>query len=322
MDKTYILDIKNDNSNNFVLKIGNIKNLKNIDLDVDKSVERCKKALTDNNLSEVHDILDILNQLTEYGDKRFSDLNILYKLREIILFHENMDKKDIIDSMKILLLIKKFFRFLNSQITFRYNDENTHLINKVKEIRENITFKNLLKDNEYRKRNISIVDFETIFEFKKNFINDEEYYFIEEMYEFFKNQIYRQIKRAVLERSIESYMKILASKYEEGYYRSQEFGNLVKKNNLTNYKNFIETFDNNYLLYKFNTEDSSVNKINILMEILMVNFVNLPNIYRSFVIENIINNKKKHLDISNLFNDVDKNLEQIKRNKSLNAIMI
>ena len=95
MDKKYVIDIReNNDSNDFVINIGDICNLNALDLDINSCLANYKKALNKCDLEEASEILLVLKELTEYGDRRFSDATILFKIKEIILFYKNMDCKN------------------------------------------------------------------------------------------------------------------------------------------------------------------------------------------------------------------------------------
>lgn len=70
MDKKYVIDIReNNDSNDFVINIGDICNLNALDLDINSCLANYKKALNKCDLEEASEILLILKELTEYGDK-------------------------------------------------------------------------------------------------------------------------------------------------------------------------------------------------------------------------------------------------------------
>lgn len=324
MDKKYIVDIRNRNNyNDFVLDISDINNLNAIDLDINKNIDKCKRALENEELNEAYDFIKVLKNLTEYSDKRFSDINILFKIKEIILDYKRMDKENIVNSMEVLLKVRSFFRFLSGEISFKYDDKNTILIEEVKDIKNNIKIKisDLVDKKLYRNMNILVEEFDIVLQFKKAFEDDEEYCYIKDVYDFFRETIENKIKIAVSQKSIELYKDILKNKYDESFYKSKEFENLVNKNNINSYEEILVLFDKYYLLYKFNKEISKKEKGYILMKILLSNF-NIPKIYRVFVIENIMENRKSYMCIEDLFNDINKSLRNIRENSCLNAIII
>lgn len=321
MDKKYVIDIReNNDSNDFVINIGDICNLNSLDLDINSCLANYKKALNKCDLEEASEILLILKELTEYGDKRFSDATILFKIKEIILFYKNMDCKNIIDSMNILLKIRGFFNFLSSQITFEYDDENTPLIEEIKAIRDNVKIEELLDKNLYQNYNPSIEDLEVIERFLKNF-NYKNYEFLDDIYVFFEEKINRKIKN-LNKCKFEDIKNIFKDKYDNNFYESSEFKSLLNKNIIGDYKEFSLLVDKYYLIYRYNSLESYKEKRDILLKLLIGNLINVPKIYRDIIIENILENEKKYYEMNDFYDDVNKILEFIKKQNRLNAIII
>ena len=321
MDKKYVIDIReNNDSNDFVINIGDICNLNTLDLDINSCLANYKKALNKCDLEEASEILLILKELTEYGDKRFSDATILFKIKEIILFYKNMDCKNIIDSMNILLKIRGFFNFLSSQITFEYDDENTPLIEEIKAIRDNVKIEELLDKNLYQNYNPSIEDLEVIERFLKNF-NYKNYEFLDNIYVFFEEKINRKIKN-LNKCKFEDIKNIFKDKYDNNFYESSEFKSLLNKNIINNYKEFSLLVDRYYLIYRYNSLESYKEKRDILLKLLIGNLINVPKIYRDIIIENILENEKKYCEMNDFYDDVNKILEFIRKQNRLNAIII
>ncbi|CUN74373.1 hypothetical protein [Sarcina ventriculi] len=321
MDKKYVIDIReNNDSNDFVINIGDICNLNTLDLDINSCLANYKKALNKCDLEEASEILLILKELTEYGDKRFSDATILFKIKEILLFYKNMDCKNIIDSMNILLKIRGFFNFLSSQITFEYDDENTPLIEEIKAIRDNVKIEELLDKNLYQNYNPSIEDLEVIERFLKNF-NYKNYEFLDDIYVFFEEKINRKIKN-LNKCKFEDIKNIFKDKYDNNFYESSEFKSLLNENIISNYKEFSLLADRYYLIYRYNSLESYKEKRDILLNLLIGNLINVPKIYRGIIIENILENEKKYYEMNDFYEDVNKILEFIKKQNRLNAIII
>lgn len=321
MDKKYVIDIReNNDSNDFVIKIGDICNLNTLDLDINSCLANYKKALNKCDLEETSEILLVLKELTEYGDKRFSDATILFKIKEIILFYKNMDCKNIIDSMNILLKTRGFFNFLSSQITFEYDDENTPLIEEIKAIRDNVKIEELLDKNLYQNYNPSIEDLEVIERFLKNF-NYKNYEFLDDIYVFFEEKINRKIKN-LNKCKFEDIKNIFKDKYDNNFYESSEFKSLLDENIINNYKEFSLLVDRYYLIYRYNSLESYKEKRDILLKLLIGNLINVPKIYRGIIIENILENEKKYYEMNDFYDDVNKILEFIRKQKRLNAIII
>lgn len=321
MDKKYVIDIReNNDSNDFVINIGDICNLNSLDLDINSCLANYKKALNKCDLEEASEILLILKELTEYGDKRFSDATILFKIKEIILFYKNMDCKNIIDSMNILLKIRGFFNFLSSQITFEYDDENTPLIEEIKAIRDNVKIEELLDKNLYQNYNPSIEDLEVIERFLKDF-NYKNYEFLDDIYVFFEEKINGKIKN-LNKCKFKDIKNIFKDKYDNDFYESSEFKSLLNKNIINNYKEFSLLVDKYYLIYRYNSLESYKEKRDILLKLLIGNLINVPKIYRDIIIENILENEKKYYEMNDFYDDVNKILEFIRKQNKLNAIII
>lgn len=321
MDKKYVIDIReNNDSNDFVINIGDICNLNTLDLDINSCLANYKKALNKCDLEKASEILLVLKKLTEYGDKRFSDATILFKIKEILLFYKNMDCKNIIDSMNILLKIRGFFNFLSSQITFEYDDENTPLIEEIKAIRDNVKIEELLDKNLYQNYNPSIEDLEVIERFLKNF-NYKNYEFLDDIYVFFEEKINRKIKN-LNKCKFEDIKNIFKDKYDNNFYESSEFKSLLNENMIDNYKEFSLLADRYYLIYRYNSLESYKEKRDILLNLLIGNLINVPKIYRDIIIENILENEKKYYEMNDFYDDVNKILEFIKKQNRLNAIII
>lgn len=321
MDKKYVIDIRENNySNDFVINIGDICNLNSLDLDINSCLVNYKKALNKCDLEKASEILLVLKKLTEYGDKRFSDATILFKIKEILLFYKNMDCKNIIYSMNILLKIRGFFNFLSSQITFKYDDENTPLIEEIKAIRDNVKIEELLDKNLYQNYNPSIEDLEVIERFLKNF-NYKNYEFLDDIYVFFEEKINRKIKN-LNKCKFEDIKNIFKDKYDNNFYESSEFKSLLDENIISNYKEFSLLADRYYLIYRYNSLESYKEKRDILLNLLIGNLINVPKIYRGIIIENILENEKKYYEMNDFYDDVNKILEFIKKQNRLNAIII
>ena len=321
MDKKYVIDIReNNDSNDFVINIGDICNLNTLDLDINSCLANYKKALNKCDLEEASEILLILKELTEYGDKTFSDATILFKIKEIILFYKNMDCKNIIDSMNILLKIRGFFNFLSSQITFEYDDENTPLIEEIKAIRDNVKIEELLDKNLYQNYNPSIEDLEVIERFLKDF-NYKNYEFLDDIYVFFEEKINGKIKN-LNKCKFKDIKNIFKDKYDNDFYESSEFKSLLNKNIIGDYKEFSLLVDKYYLIYRYNSLESYKEKRDILLKLLIGNLINVSKIYRDIIIENILENEKKYYEMNDFYDDVNKILEFIRKQNRLNAIII
>lgn len=321
MDKKYVIDIReNNDSNDFVINIGDIYNLNSLDLDINSCLINYKKALNKCDLEKASEILLILKELTEYGDKRFSDATILFKIKEILLFYKNMDCKNIIDSMNILLKIRGFFNFLSSQITFEYDDENTPLIEEIKAIRDNVKIEELLDKNLYQNYNPSIEDLKVIERFLKDF-NYKNYEFLDDIYVFFEEKINGKIKN-LNKCKFKDIKNIFKDKYDNDFYESSEFKSLLNKNIINNYKEFSLLVDKYYLIYRYNSLESYKEKRDILLKLLIGNLINVPKIYRGIIIENILENEKKYYEMNDFYDDVNKILEFIRKQNRLNAIII
>lgn len=321
MDKKYVIDIReNNDSNDFVINIGDICNLNTLDLDINSCLANYKKALNKCDLEEASEILLVLKELTEYGDKTFSDATILFKIKEIILFYKNMDCKNIIDSMNILLKIRGFFNFLSSQITFEYDDENTPLIEEIKAIRDNVKIEELLERNLYQNYNPSIEDLEVIERFLKDF-NYKNYEFLDDIYVFFEEKINGKIKN-LNKCKFKDIKNIFKDKYDNDFYESSEFKSLLNKNIIGDYKEFSLLVDKYYLIYRYNSLESYKEKRDILLKLLIGNLINVPKIYRDIIIENILENEKKYYEMNDFYDDVNKILEFIRKQNRLNAIII
>ena len=321
MDKKYVIDIReNNNSNDFVINIGDICNLNSLDLDINSCLANYKKALNKCDLEEASEILLILKELTEYGDKTFSDATILFKIKEIILFYKNMDCKNIIDSMNILLKIRGFFNFLSSQITFEYDDENTPLIEEIKAIRDNVKIEELLDKNLYQNYNPSIEELEVIERFLKDF-NYKNYEFLDDIYVFFEEKINGKIKN-LNKCKFKDIKNIFKDKYDNDFYESSEFKSLLNKNIIGDYKEFSLLVDKYYLIYRYNSLESYKEKRDILLKLLIGNLINVSKIYRDIIIENILENEKKYYEMNDFYDDVNKILEFIRKQNRLNAIII
>ena len=321
MDKKYVIDIReNNDSNDFVINIGDICNLNSLDLDINSCLANYKKALNKCDLEEASEILLVLKELTEYGDKTFSDATILFKIKEIILFYKNMDCKNIIDSMNILLKIRGFFNFLSSQITFEYDDENTPLIEEIKAIRDNVKIEELLDKNLYQNYNPSIEDLEVIERFLKDF-NYKNYEFLDDIYVFFEEKINGKIKN-LNKCKFKDIKNIFKDKYDNDFYESSEFKSLLNKNIIGDYKEFSLLVDKYYLIYRYNSLESYKEKRDILLKLLIGNLINVPKIYRDIIIENILENEKKYYEMNDFYDDVNKILEFIRKQNRLNAIII
>lgn len=321
MDKKYVIDIReNNDSNDFVINIGDIYNLNSLDLDINSCLANYKKALNKCDLEKSSEILLVLKELTGYGDKRFSDATILFKIKEIILFYKNMNCKNITDYMNILLKIRGFFNFLSSQITFEYDDENTPLIEEIKAIRDNVKIEELLDKNLYQNYNPSIEDLEVIERFLKNF-NYKNYEFLDDIYVFFEEKINRKIKN-LNKCKFEDIKNIFKDKYDNNFYESSEFKSLLDENIISNYKEFSLLVDKYYLIYRYNSLESYKEKRDILLKLLIGNLINVPKIYRDIIIENILENEKKYYEMNDFYDDVNKILEFIRKQNRLNAIII
>ena len=321
MDKKYVIDIReNNDSNDFVINIGDICNLNSLDLDINSCLANYKKALNKCDLEEASEILLMLKELTEYGDKTFSDATILFKIKEIILFYKNMDCKNIIDSMNILLKIRGFFNFLSSQITFEYDDENTPLIEEIKAIRDNVKIEELLDKNLYQNYNPSIEDLEVIERFLKDF-NYKNYEFLDDIYVFFEEKINGKIKN-LNKCKFKDIKNIFKDKYDNDFYESSEFKSLLNKNIIGDYKEFSLLVDKYYLIYRYNSLESYKEKRDILLKLLIGNLINVPKIYKDIIIENILENEKKYYEMNDFYDDVNKILEFIRKQNRLNTIII
>ena len=231
-----------------------------------------------------------------------------------------MDCKNIIDSMNILLKIRGFFNFLSSQITFKYDDENTPLIEEIKAIRDNVKIEELLDKNLYQNYNPSIEDLEVIERFLKNF-NYKNYEFLDDIYVFFEEKINRKIKN-LNKCKFEDIKNIFKDKYDNNFYESSEFKSLLDENIISNYKEFSLLADRYYLIYRYNSLESYKEKRDILLNLLIGNLINVPKIYRGIIIENILENEKKYYEMNDFYDDVNKILEFIKKQNRLNAIII
>lgn len=259
MNNVTVIEMKNEKTKGFILKIDNIEHIKNyIELSLVQIIEKINVCINECNFEEAEEHLFIAKRL--YNDN--SKINSL----GFILKEEYLKKKieDTRDFYEILNLRKELNKLINS-ISYMENIEESEQYKNAYE--EALSIRNKINQEEI------LNNLNKQFENIKKYNNEKVLLLIKEIFKTeYENDFYNSIEFIF---------------------------NTIENDIYMNFKDFNSLQDNLkriYLLYKFNLENDISRKINILYELNISEFINIEYVYKPYAIKHLQENKYKTLD--------------------------
>ncbi|MBB6631503.1 hypothetical protein LGK99_04475 [Clostridium algidicarnis] len=318
-----ILDLNHiEKSSDFLLNLNNIEDIENLHLDLTNIIKECEEAISKKNFPLAKELLNVALKLSDYGDEKVNSIKNKYYFENINHKYKDIKKLKLKDAMNLLLEINMLFSILYSQSGLN-SRETESIINNLNKIKEDIPIKELVHKNiENSEAHSSIKELEDLEQFSKEYklIEIEE---LKLMYINKINEIIVSLKDKSLIDAINLVKKILKDKYPKDYLGSEEFLNSgIKDNykNIENYNALLEFADKAYLVYRFNISSSVKEKINILQSNLIPTYIELPSIYKEYVVNQLIIAKKEYSIISEFFevlNNIIETINEEEENKSI-----
>ncbi|MBB6713508.1 hypothetical protein [Clostridium gasigenes] len=311
-------------SGGFVLNLNNIESIENLHLNLTNIIEECKEEISKQNFNSAKDLLNLSLKLSDYGDEEVNNIKLKYYFENISYKYENNKKADINVCMDLLLDIKMFFSIVHSQHRLN-NPETEIMINNLNKVKESILIEELLEKEIGNYEDYgSIKKIEELEEFSKEYSLKE----IEELKVAYVSKINETIislKDKPSDLAISSIKKILENKYPTDYLVSEEFLNIIIKDNYKNIENYnalLEFTDKAYLVYRFNISSSLEEKIKVLYSNLIPNYIELPIILKEYVVNQLIVIKEQYFIVSEFFEVLNNIIKKVNMENKSNAIPI
>ncbi len=330
MNNKIIIDINENNNDSFVLNLKNIDSLSSIHLSKEDAIVECEQAIEKKDFKKAKDLLELSIKLSSYGDNSIDELKDKFYGYKIIYLYDYRNNKSIELYLSILLEINKFFSIIHSQINLELNEELNYIINKVSDIKKEIDIKNLIQYNieNIKDNNVSIKGLEYIKRYREENNSTELKESLDRFYKTYELEIDNEIgnicKLPLLDQ-ISKIRQILKEVYDNSFFETQEFANLIlrtRKNGYENYKTLLDLINKEYLVYRFNNEKNLEKKKYLLYSDLLSNYVELPIIYKEYVIEKLVEMKNKYIDFEKLSNTINDIIKEIGNNQPIKFIPI
>lgn len=258
------------------LNIGDIKYINNnIDLSLEKLIDRINKSIKEYNFEEGKECYNIVKRIYK-NNARINSIGFILEYTFLKFKYSNLD------DLYSLYNFKKELSSIIRNVTYLSELEETYDYNLI--YNEAI--------NEMNKININkiLIDLDK----KIQNINSAK-----------SNERKKIVK------------EIFVNRYENDFYNSNEFFNSIIKNDIyiDNFNSLELIMNESYLLYKFNLEENINERIKILYDLNIDEFMNVQYAYKNYLI-NIIKKKKYEtindlkcdiLNLNNRFSNFNKN---------------
>lgn len=330
MNNKIIIDINENNNDSFVLNLKNIDSLNSIHLSKEDAIVECEQAIEKKDFKKAKDLLELSIKLSSYGDNAIDELKDKFYGYKIIYLYDYRNDKSIEFYLSILLEINKFFSIIHSQINLEINEELNYIINKVSDIRKEIDINNVIQYNmeNIKDNNVSIKGLEYIEKYREENNSTELKEILDRFYRAYELEIDNEIKnicKLPLLEQLSKIKQILKNIYDNSFFETQEFANLIlrtRNNGYENYKTLLDLINKEYLVYRFNNEKNLEKKKYLLYSDLLSEYVELPIIYKEYVIEKLVELKNKYIDFEKLSNTINDIIKEIGNDQPIKFIPI
>lgn len=330
MNNKIIIDINENNNDSFVLNLKNIDSLNSIHLNKEDAIVECEQAIEKRDFKKAKDLLELSIKLSSYGDNSIDELKDKFYGYKIIYLYDYRNNTSIEFYLSILLEINKFFSIIHSQINLELNEELNYIINKLSDIRKEIDIKNVIQYNieNIKDNDVSIKGLEYIERYREENNSTELKESLDRFYKTYELEIDNEIKnicKLPLLEQLSKIKQILKEVYDNSFFETQEFANLIlrtRNNGYENYKTLLDLINKEYLVYRFNNEKNLEKKKYLLYSELLSNYVELPIIYKEYVIEKLVEMKNKYIDFEKLSNTINDIIKEIGKNQPIKFIPI
>lgn len=330
MKNKIIIDINENNNDSFVLNLKNIDSLNSIHLNKEDAIVECEEAIEKKDFEKAKDLLELTIKLSSYGDNDVNQLKDKFYGYKIIHLYDYKNDKSIEFYLSLLLEINKFFSIIHSQIDLEINEELNSIINKITDIKKEIDIKNLI---EYSIKNIKGINvtlkiLEYIDKYREESNSNELKESLDKLYRYYELEIDNEIKRICklpLLEEILSIKQILKNIYDDSFFETEEFANLIlrtRNDGYENYKALIDLINKEYLVYRFNSEKSLEKRKYLLYSDLLSNYIELPIIYKEYVIEKLVEMNSKYRNFEKLNNTIDDIIRDISKDQPIKFIPV
>lgn len=330
MKNKIIIDINENNNDSFVLNLKNIDSLNSIHLNKEDAIVECEEAIEKKDFEKAKDLLELTIKLSSYGDNDVNQLKDKFYGYRIIYLYDYKNDKSIEFYLSLLLEINKFFSIIHSQIDLEINEEINSIINKITNIKKEIDIKNLI---EYSIKNIKGINvtlkiLEYIDKYREESNSNELKESLDKLYRYYELEIDNEIKRICklpLLEEILSIKQILKNIYDDSFFETEEFANLIlrtRNDGYENYKALIDLINKEYLVYRFNSEKSLEKRKYLLYSDLLSNYIELPIIYKEYVIEKLVEMNSKYRNFEKLNNTIDDIIRDISKDQPIKFIPV
>lgn len=330
MNNKIIIDINENNNDSFVLNLKNIDSLNSIHLNKEDAIVECEQAIEKRDFKKAKDLLELSIKLSSYGDNSIDELKDKFYGYKIIYLYDYRNNTSIEFYLSILLEINKFFSIIHSQINLELNEELNYIINKLSDIIKEIDIKNVIQYNieNIKDNDVSIKGLEYIERYREENNSTELKESLDRFYKTYELEIDNEIKnicKLPLLEQLSKIKQILKEVYDNSFFETQEFANLIlrtRNNGYENYKTLLDLINKEYLVYRFNNEKNLEKKKYLLYSELLSNYVELPIIYKEYVIEKLVEMKNKYIDFEKLSNTINDIIKEIGKNQPIKFIPI
>ncbi len=330
MNNKIIIDIKENNSDSFVLNLKDIDSLSSIHLSKQGIVSECEEVIEKKDFEYAKELLKLGMKLSSYGDNEIDQLKDKVYGYSIIYKYDNRNNESLDFYLSLLLEIKTFTSIVHSQVKLEFNEEIVNLINKIKEIKEEININKLIDETIINIENIdvNIKELEYIRKYTAEISNEDLKGKLKTLSNVYKEELDSRIvnisKLPVLEEILRM-KQLLDNVYEKEFFKAEEFIALILRTKTNGYENcniLLELIDKEYLVYRFNNEKNLEKKKYLLYNELLPDYIELPILYKEYVIEELIERKDKYRSFEKLNSVVSDIINEIHILKEIKSIPV
>lgn len=307
----------------FLLSLKDLENLKDIHLDLKALNESLREATENKDFEKALGCISLLDKLSTYGHKEsdFSKLNFYYN--KILFNYNNLNGDDVEKLLSLYFEIKSFRSYYNS---LRYEDLQENFLEKVDEafkIIDSLEVEVKLKKEYLEEGNIpTIKEYKLIEKYLgKNKKNSD----INQAIEKSLRSLFEEMKNLEDREIIEKIIEISKGSYEEKFYYSIEFSNIIldkKYCKFENYDDLLEAINKEHLLYRFNKSKNIADKADLLVEIGIGKYGFIPKITREIIINRLMKKKSRFNIMEEFFDILDEEIKDLKVNGRINFLPI
>lgn len=330
MKNKIIIDINENNNDSFVLNLKNIDSLNSIHLSKEDAIAECEEVIEKKDFEKAKDLLELSIKLSSYGDNDIDKLKDKFYGYKIIYLYDYKNDKSIEFYLSLLLEINKFFSIIHSQINLELNEELDYIINRVSDIKKEIDINDLIKYSieNIKDINVNVKTLEYINTYKEESNSNELKESLDKLYRAYELEIDNETKnicKLPLLDEISKIKQILKNVYDNSFFETEEFANLIlrtRNDGYENYKTLLDLISKEYLVYRFNNEKNLDKKKYLLYSDLLSSYVELPIIYKEYVIEKLVEMNSKYRNFEKLSNTIDDIIKDISIDQPIKFIPV